>query len=121
MNEKRRKAGSWILTAGLVAGLGAAPVSCSKKRPPADLVLLNGDVTTMEPAVPAARGLAVASVVLNVIVLVITLVTRAGIVGAVVGLVTSAGILVYLFGSANLRDRVQQYLRGARLPKGEWE
>jgi uncharacterized membrane protein (DUF2068 family) len=57
-----------------------------------------------------ARGLAIASVVLNVIILIITLVTRAGIVSGVTGLVISAGILVYLWGSDNLRGRMQRYL-----------
>jgi hypothetical protein len=59
MNEKRRKAGSWILAAALVAGLGAAPVSCSKQRPRADLVLVNGEITTMETGLPEARAIAV--------------------------------------------------------------
>jgi predicted amidohydrolase YtcJ len=45
----------------LAAGFAAAAlcVACAERTPPADLVLLNGDVTTMESAVPAARGLAV--------------------------------------------------------------
>ena len=68
-----------------------------------------------------ARGLAIASLALNVIVLIITMVTRAGIVAGVAGLVVSAGILVYLYGSANLRDRLQRYLRGGRLQRGEWQ
>ena len=67
-----------------------------------------------------ARGLAIASVVLNVIVLIVALVTRAGIVVGMAGLVISAGILVYLYGSANLRDRLQRYLGSGRSRGGEW-
>lgn len=68
-----------------------------------------------------ARGLAVASVGLNVITVIITLITRVGIVASLVSMVISAGILVYLYGSANLRDRLQRYLRGGRLQGGERE
>jgi hypothetical protein len=41
--------------------LGAAVLfaSCAKEAPRADLVLLNGEITTMEAAAPAARALAV--------------------------------------------------------------
>jgi len=67
-----------------------------------------------------ARGLAVASVVLNGIALIITLVTRAGIVVSLVGTVISAGILVYLYGSANLRDRLRRYLRTGPSQGNEW-
>jgi hypothetical protein len=58
-----------------------------------------------------ARGMAIAFVVLNLVVIIISLVCRAGIMASLVGLVISAGILVYLYGSANLRDRLQEYIR----------
>ena len=67
-----------------------------------------------------ARGLAVASVVLNVVVFIISLISRAGIVATLVGAVTSVGILVYLYGSDNLRDRLQRYTRNGGLQGGEW-
>lgn len=45
----------------LAAGFAAAALlaSCATKVPPADLVLVNGDFTTLEADVPAARALAV--------------------------------------------------------------
>lgn len=65
-----------------------------------------------------ARGLSVASVVLNLVTLITCIVYRAGIVASLVGVLISAGILVYLYGSANLRDRLQRYTGG--LNSGEW-
>lgn len=67
-----------------------------------------------------ARGLAVTSVVLSVGALVICLYTRAGIVGCVLGLALSVWILIYLYGSANLRDRLRQYVHSQALEGGQW-
>lgn len=54
---KKRRATSLVCLALSFAFLGAA--GCAKKPAPADLVLLNGDVHTLDPAQPTARALVV--------------------------------------------------------------
>jgi hypothetical protein len=67
-----------------------------------------------------ARGLAIAFVVVNILCFVIALVYRTGIVVSVVGVFISAGIVVYLYGSANLRDHLQRYIRTNGLRGDAW-
>jgi DNA-directed RNA polymerase subunit RPC12/RpoP len=62
-----------------------------------------------------ARKLAIAYVAISGLGLILSLATRAGIVTAVVTSGISVGILVYLYGSAALRDRLQRYVRGRQL------
>ena len=67
-----------------------------------------------------ARGLAIIFVLLNILVLIVTLVNRTGIVTSVAGVFISVGIMVYLYGSANLRDRLQRYIHTDGLQENEW-
>ncbi len=67
-----------------------------------------------------ARGLAIIFVLLNILVLIIALVNRTGIVASVAGVFISVGIMVYLYGSANLRDRLQRYIHTDGLQGSEW-
>jgi len=59
MIRQLRVAGAAALAAALVTGLGLTSASCSKKAVLADLLLLNGEITTMEAARPEARAIAV--------------------------------------------------------------
>mgnify|MGYP001597804101 CR=1 FL=1 len=59
MSESDRDPRRPIRLAILILSLGTALAACAKKTPPADLVLVNGDFTTMEAEVPEARALAV--------------------------------------------------------------
>jgi hypothetical protein len=87
------------------------------------LVACYGLWTFRRWALSLAKGLAIVFVVLNILVFIITLVNRMGIVLSVAGMFISVGILVYLFGSVNLRDRLQhlqQYIRTDGLQGNEW-
>jgi hypothetical protein len=68
-----------------------------------------------------ARGLAIASVVLNVIVFFIIPLNRTTFLALLIGLVIGVGIVVYLYGSTDLRDRLQRYLHGGHLQGGDWQ
>lgn len=57
MNASLKAFGSAAALAALLAA--SALVSCADRTPPADLVLVNGDFTTLEPDLPSARALAV--------------------------------------------------------------
>ncbi len=59
MRRSRGYLHSAFRSAVLFAGTAAVLVSCADRIPPADLVLVNGDFTTMEPSAPSARALAV--------------------------------------------------------------
>jgi hypothetical protein len=67
-----------------------------------------------------ARVLAIIGVVGCFIELIVAMVTRAGIVVDVVGLVTSALILVYLYGRLNLSD-LRKYLQPPTVGQGDWK
>ncbi len=68
-----------------------------------------------------ARGLAVASFALNVLIFILGIISRAGIVAGLIGMVISAGILVYLYGYADLRERLKGYIPTGGLQGGSWE
>jgi hypothetical protein len=57
MNASLKAFGPAAALAALLAA--SALVSCADRTPPADLVLVNGDLTTMEPESPSARALAI--------------------------------------------------------------
>jgi hypothetical protein len=69
-----------------------------------------------------AKILAVLQAIGCLIGLVAALVMRVGIVANLVGLLISVGIVVYLFGSSNLSDRLQQVFSRVRQVEGQtWE
>ena len=69
-----------------------------------------------------AKILAVVYAVGSLIGLVAALVMRAGIVANLAGLVISVGIVVYLYGSSNLSERLQQVVSRVRKVEGRtWE
>jgi len=67
-----------------------------------------------------AKSLAVGNAILVLIGLVISVVTRVGIVASVVGVFISAGILAYLYGSVDLRDRLHRVIPAGGLRAGAW-
>ncbi|MEI8372862.1 MAG: hypothetical protein WCJ35_08515 [Planctomycetota bacterium] len=69
-----------------------------------------------------AKILAVLQAISSSIGIVMALVTRTGIVANLVGLVISVGIVVYLFSSLNLSERVQQVFSRVRNVSGQtWQ
>ena len=59
MKERRGVSRRSARTAAAVLVLGLTLASCAGRKEPADLVLVNGDVTTLDAAAPKARALAV--------------------------------------------------------------
>jgi len=84
------------------------------------LVACYGLWTFRKWGISLARGLAIVFVLLNILALIITLVNRTGIVACVAGVFISVCIMVYLYGSANLRDRLHRYIRTDGLQGSEW-
>ena len=73
-------------------------------------------------ALPLAKILAVLQAVAGLIGLVAALVMRTAIVANLFGLVVSVGIVVYLYGSSNLSERLQKVFSRVRQVDGQtWE
>jgi cobalamin biosynthesis protein CobD/CbiB len=69
-----------------------------------------------------ARGLAIVNTVLTVMLFIVALVTRAGILTSLVGLILWGFVVIYLFGSSEFFARAEQYYAHLRRPERRgWE
>jgi uncharacterized membrane protein (DUF2068 family) len=68
-----------------------------------------------------ARGLSIACVAMCVAVFFIIPLTRTTFLAGLIALVIASGIVVYLYGSADLRDRLHRYMGGGHLQGGDWQ
>ncbi len=84
------------------------------------LVACYGLWTFRRWGVPLARALAIVGVVLGLIILIVSIVSRAGVVAGVVGLLANAAILVYLYGRLDV-SALRKYLRTPGAGEGMWK
>ena len=78
------------------------------------LVVCYGLWTFRKWGLSLAKILAIINVAMGLIGVIVAIVTCAGMVINIVQLVVSSGIVVYLYGSAELSGRAQQYLTQLR-------